>query len=135
MAWTQAQQTFIDARMRNPQTLPAPVSLPERVVGPDETVYEYLVCTVKASYFPVLVVTDRGVVYTEYKMIRGWRTVEHVPAQAVAGAEYEKRWITGRVHVYQRDGAGFSVKTRLGGENVEWAMHLVDLINRLSTAR
>ena len=135
MAWTQAQQTFIDARLRNPQSLPAPVSLPERVVGPDYTVYEYLVCTEKASYFPVLVVTNRGIVYTEYKTIRGWRVVEHVPAQAVAGAAYEKRWITGRIHVYQHDGGGFSVKTRLGEENVEWAEHLVDLINRLSTAR
>lgn len=131
MAWTRALQTFLAADMRNPQRGGGlTITLPEQVLEPDETVYEILMCNQVGDSWPFLVITDRRVVHAWYGMFRGWRVRDQVPAPQVAGASFEKKWITGRVHVHRRNGKPMTVKVDLG--NKEWCGHIVDLLDHLA---
>lgn len=134
MAWSQAQQTFMDADMRNPQRAGRHLlSVPKYALAPHETVYEFVVCTLKSDSFPLVIVTDQRVLYTEHSMIRRWRVRAELPAQQVTGAAYEQRWITGRLHVYGQHGQRFTAKVKL--VDADWVLYVVDLINQLATKR
>lgn len=133
MAWTPAQESFVAAQMRNPQDRSVLLLSPDKLLHPEEVVYDYLSCTQKNDSFPVLMVTNRRVLYTERKMFRGWVITAELPAQHVAGASYQRRWITGRVHVHGRDGSKFTGKVGLGPQEAEWIQYIVTLINQLAT--
>ncbi|MDN5705069.1 MAG: PH domain-containing protein [Yaniella sp.] len=135
MAWTPAQQSFLDAQMRNAQGRGARFWAVDKLLPPEEIVYDYLTCTLKSDSFPLLMVTNRRVLYTERKLFRGWVIASELPAYQVAGASYEQRWITGRVHVHGRDGSRITCKVRLGPQEAEWIQYMVTLINQLATGR
>ncbi|MGO1172734.1 MAG: PH domain-containing protein [Actinomycetaceae bacterium] len=109
---TRSERTYFAAKERNPQRARLKdLSMPERVLAPDEAVYDVLICSVKNDEFPLLLVTDRRVVYTEDGMFRRWRVVAEAPAPAIAGAELEEKLLSFRVHLHLRDGERFTAKT------------------------
>lgn len=133
MAWTPAQESFVAAQMRNPQAGSGLFVFIDKLVPPEEIVYDFLTCTQKNSSFPILMVTNRRVLYTERKLFRGWTITAELPAHQVAGASYERAWITGRVHVHGGDGSKFTCKVRLGQRDAEWTQYMVTMINQLAT--
>lgn len=121
--------------MRNPQRRGVLDFSIDAILPPAEIVYDYLSCTVKNDSFPVLMITNQRVLYTERKLFRGWVVTSELPASQVAGASYERRWITGRIHVHGRDGSRFTAKVGLARDEAEWIQYMVVLINQLATGR
>ena len=101
------------------------MDLPEKVLHPDETVYEVAVGAQRSSTFPLLVVTDRRVL----QVINVWRwdVLDEVPAAQIAGAELEKGWPSGRLRVRRHHGKDITMKV-LDRERSE---EVVDLLRHL----
>src|SRR5699024_12552967 len=76
----------------------------------------------------LLIVTDRRIVYTVYNMVTRWKVRGEVPATEVAGAELERRLLSGRLHVRRRSGAALTVKVA----DPAWSEHIVELIDHLA---
>src|SRR5699024_4801762 len=135
MAWTPAAESFMAAYMRNPQRGSGPLFAVDKLLLPEEIVYEYVSGTLKNVACPILMVTNRRVLYTERKLFRGWVITAELAAHQVAGASYERRWITGRIHVDGHEGSRITCKVRLGQQDVEWSQYMVTLIQQLTTGR
>src|SRR5699024_8374290 len=71
----------------------------EMVLDPGVGVYEVLLCARKGDSWPLLIVTDRRIVYTVYNMVTRRKVRGEVPATEVAGAALERRLLPGRLHV------------------------------------
>lgn len=129
MAWTHAQKTFLAADRRSPQRGGALETIvPEKVLHPDETVYEFLRCAHKGASWPLLIITDRRILYTVDNMFTRWQVRDEVPAAQVAGAELERKLLSGRIHVRQREGRALTVKVA----DPAWSRHIVSLIDHLA---
>src|SRR5699024_10094566 len=97
------------------------IAMAHTVLDPEETVYELLRCARKGNSWPGLVVTDRRILYTEHGVVARWRVKGEVPAGEVAGARFETRFLSGRVHVLRRGGDPLTVKV----SDEEWPQHVV----------
>src|SRR5699024_9908551 len=121
--------SFVAAIARNPQRSGKhEIVVPEMVLDPGEGVYEVLRCARKGDSWPLLIVTDRRIVYTVYNMVTRWKVRGEVPATEVAGAELERRLLSGRLHVRRRSGAALTVKVA----DPAWSEHIVELIDHLA---
>lgn len=126
---SRAQETFFAADRRNPQQgVQFAIELPEKVLEPDETVYEYARCALVRDAFPVLVVTDRRILHALYNMFRVWAIKDQVPSAEVTGAAFARRLLSARVHVHRRSGKDLTVKVA----HPSWPAHVVELINHLA---
>ncbi|MGC5617162.1 hypothetical protein [Georgenia sp. Z1491] len=129
MAWTRAQETFMNAALRNPQRGGKhELDVATKVLEPDEVVYEYLLCALKGDSWPLLVVTDRRIVHTVDRMVAWWHVREEVPAAQVAGAELEPKLLSWRLHVHRHGGDPLTVKVA----DRKWSEHVVALVNHLA---
>lgn len=104
------------------------IKVAEDVLDPDETVYEILRCAIKGDSWPLLIVTDRRILYTVIRMLRGWGNRGEIASGDVAGAELDRRLLSGRVHVHRRSGKDLTVKVA----DPAWSEHVVGLINHLA---
>lgn len=126
---TRAQESFFAAAQRNPQRSGKhETTVPEQVLRPDETVYEFLRCAHKGDSWPLLIVTDQRVLYTVDTMLTCWQVRDEAPSAQVTGAELERRWLSGRLHVHRRAGGDLTVKVA----DPAWSEHLVALIEHLA---
>lgn len=80
------------------------VILPERVLHPEETVYDVAMGGISSDTFPLVIVTDRRVIHTRDQPWRRWRILREAPSADVLGAEVEARLLSGRLRVRLRGG-------------------------------
>src|SRR5699024_12286703 len=95
----------------------------------------YVSRTLTNDAVPILMVTNGRVLYTERELVRGWVIAAESAARQVTGASYERRWLTGRIHVDGHEGSRITCKVRLGQQDVEWSQYMVTLIQQLTTGR
>lgn len=84
--------------------------LPERVLDPEETVFDVAVGSLSADTFPLLLVTDRRIILTKDQPWRRWRILREAPLVDVVDAEIEDGFITGRLRVRLREGKDIVLK-------------------------
>src|SRR5699024_6063061 len=84
MASTPAAESFMAAYMPTPQRSSGPLVAVDKLLLPEEIVYEYVSGTLKNDAFPILMVTNRRVLYTERKLFRGWVITAELAAHQVA---------------------------------------------------
>lgn len=104
MKLTHAESTYLaarDGRERRAADM-NDLLMPKAVLDPDETVLEMAIGAERRSYFPLLLVTDRRVLITTDRMIRGWHVVDEVPAPQVTGADYASTMLAGTLSVHAR---------------------------------
>jgi len=126
---TRAARTYFAAMARNSHLRfhVIDMGLPEKMLHPEETVYDVVVGAQRSSTFPLLIVTDRRVL----QVIRVWRwkVLGEVPAAQVTGAELEQNWITWTLRVHVRDGKGINMK--VSAPTQERAEEVVALLRHL----
>ena len=103
------------------------MDLPEKMLDPEETVYDVVVGAQRSSTFPLLLVTDRRVL--QVICVWRWRALDEVPAAQITGAELEKNWITWTLRVHVRDGKSITMKVTTPGR--ERAEEVVALLRHL----
>lgn len=128
MAWTRAEETYFAAKERY-GTIRAglrDMTMPRRLLHPEETVHGIAVGSVLRDEFPVLLITDRRVLIVR-DGIRGWKIRSQAPSADVAGAELEDRLLSRRLRVRLRTGKDLTLKVR----DRERSEAAVDLIRHL----
>lgn len=102
------------------------IDLPERILDPEETVYDVAVGGQSDDTFPLLIVTDQRVLHVMDRL-RGWTVLEEAPAASITGAEREEWLLSGRLRVHVRDGRDLTMKVteqQRSQEVVELLQHL-----------
>lgn len=129
MAMTRAQQTYFTAMELNGDRrfVVNDLILPERVLDPDETVYDVAMGGLTSDTFPLVIVTDRRVIHTKDQPWRRWRILREAPSADVLGAEVEARLLSGRLRVRIRGGKDI----RLGLRDRERPEEVASLIRHL----
>ncbi|NMA78998.1 MAG: hypothetical protein GX960_17400 [Actinomycetales bacterium] len=107
-----AAQTYREAMARNAGIGGGlhDLDLPERLLAPEERVYEVAVGALSSDTFPLLIVTDRRVLVTKDLPWRRWKLLQEAAAAEVTGAELEKRLLSGRLRVHLRRGKDITLK-------------------------
>lgn len=103
------------------------MSLPEKILDPQESVLDVLVGALQDDTFPLLIVTDRRVVIAKNKLIRRWTVIAESPAADVSDAERRHHMLTEEVIVSVRSGRPLKLRTN----RVEEADRIVALLRRL----
>ena len=126
---TRAQQTYFAATKRNGDMRfnVNDLILPERVLDPDETVYDVAMGGLNSDTFPLVLVTDRRVIHTKDQPWRRWRILQEAPWADILGAEVEARLLSGRLRVRIRGGKDI----RLGLRDRERPEAVAGLIRHL----
>ncbi|MGO1286446.1 MAG: PH domain-containing protein [Brachybacterium sp.] len=107
-----AAQTYREAMARNAGIGGGlhDLDLPERLLAPEERVYEVAVGALSSDTFPLLIVTDRRVLVTKDLPWRRWKILREASAADVSGAELEERLLSGRLRVHLREGKDITLK-------------------------
>lgn len=103
------------------------IDLPERILDPEETVYDVAVGGQSDDTFPLLIVTDRRVLVTKDLPWRRWKIQREVPAAQIAGAELETRLLSGRIRVRLHQGRDISFRVNERARSAEVAALLQHL--------
>lgn len=90
------------------------ITLPERILSPDETVFDVLVGNLKNDTFPLLLVTDRRVIVTMDRMVRGWRILSQAPLAEIVSVEVSKGLLAEKVRISLRQGKPITLKSSRG---------------------
>src|SRR5699024_3674185 len=103
---TRAQQTYFAATKRNGDMRfnVNDLILPERVLDPDETVYDVAMGGLNSDTFPLVLVTDRRVIHTKDQPWRRCRILQEAPWADILGAGVEASLLWGRLRVRIRGG-------------------------------
>ncbi|HLS14590.1 MAG TPA: hypothetical protein VK095_08765 [Beutenbergiaceae bacterium] len=129
MAMTRAQYTYFTAMERNGNSrfTVNDLILPERILDPDETVYDVAMGGLSSDTFPLLIVTDLRVIHTKDQPWRRWRILREAPLPYVLGADVKARLLWGRLRV--RIHGGKDIK--MGLRDRERPEEVAALIRRL----